>query len=325
MPTLRSGLLQATGLFSLLGQGLSAPRPLTRASSPPWTNPIVDGWYADPDGIKFGDTYWMYATVSTAFGNQTGFDAFSSKDLAEWTVHKDVFSVNDATWATGSLWAPCTIERDGKYWFYYTANDPTQNEGNAGVGVGVADSPGGPFLDATDTPLIARPMQGANAMDTQVYIDSDGHFYLLWGGTRSLIQPLNDDMISLGTWPDGSSDPIDITPNEGFVEGSFMLKRSGTYYFMWSEGGYGEPDYRAAYAMSESLTGPFERIGLILSKDDVVADGPGHHSVFKDDDGEYYIAYHRRIIGDDAPDHRVVAIDNFEFNEDGTIRPVVMT
>ena len=62
---------------------------------------------------------------------------------------------------------------------------------------------------------------------------------------------------------------------QGFGEGSFMLKRAGVYYFMWSEGGYGTPDYRVAYAMSESLLGPFDRIGLVLSKDGVVADGPG--------------------------------------------------
>ena len=23
-------------------------------------NPIVEGWYADPEGIVFGDEYWIY-------------------------------------------------------------------------------------------------------------------------------------------------------------------------------------------------------------------------------------------------------------------------
>jgi len=289
-------------------------------------NPINDdGWYADPDGLKFGDTYWVYATISIAFDEQTYFDAFSSPDLATWTKHERVFSAaNGSSWAHDWLWAPCTVERGGRYYFYYTANNPIANEETAGIGVAVADSPAGPFVDLIDRPLVDRHYHGANAMDQQVFFDDDEKTYLIWGGSFANIVPLGDDMASFGTWPDGSSDPVDITPDQGYGEGPFMLKRAGTYYFMWSENGYGDPDYQVAYAMSESITGPFERIGLVLSQDGVVADGPGHHSVFRDGE-DYYIAYHRRIIGDDVADHRVLAVDRFYFNEDGTIRPVVMT
>jgi beta-xylosidase len=328
-----------TSLRGFVGVGLSIlhlapstvfglpPLALSRAlvsKSEPWTNPIVDGWYADPDGVKFGESYWIYATLSIAFDNQTSFDAFESQDLVTWTKHEGVFSADNSAFAKNWLWAPCTVERDGKYYFYYTANNPIDNEGTAGVGVAVADSPGGPFLDLIDHPIVDKHINGADAMDPQVFIDDDGSYYLIWGGTRSNIAPLNADMASLGTWPDGSG-PIEITPNEGYTEGSYMLKREGWYYYMWSEGGYGTPDYRVAYAMSQSITGPFDRIGLILSKDDVVADGPGHHGVISDDDGTYYIVYHRRIIGDSTADNRVLAIDVLSFNPDGTIQPVVMT
>jgi beta-xylosidase len=210
------------------------------------------------------------------------------------------------------------------YYFFYTANNPIDNEGNAGIGVAVADSPGGPFSDLIDHPIVDKHINEANAMDPQVFVDDDGAYYLIWGGSFVNIARLSDDMTSIVPWEDGS-EAKEITPNEGFGEGSFMLKREGIYYFMWSEGGYGTPDYRVAYAMSSSLLGPFERIGLMLSKDEVVADGPGHHSIFQDDDGEYYIVYHRRIIGDDVGDNRVVAIDRVFFHEDGTIEPVVMT
>lgn len=167
-------------------------------------------------------------------------------------------------------------------------------------------------------------VNGANAMDQQVFFDDDEKTYLIWGGSRVNIAPLNEDMVTVEDWEDGSG-PIDISPNEGFGEGSYMMKHNGTYYFMWSEGGYGTPDYRVAYAKSGSITGPFDRIGLILSKDGIVADGPGHHSIFSDGDGQYYIVYHRRIIGDDVADNRVLAVDKFFFNEDGSIKPVVMT
>lgn len=294
-------------------------------------NPIADGWYADPDGLKFGDEYWVYTTISIAFANQTYFDAFSSTDLQTWTHHPRIFDVENgaSAWARTWLWAPCTIERNGVYYFYYTANNPIANEVTAGIGVAAASTPGGPFFDISDTPVVSTHIHGADAMDQQVFVDDDGKYYLVWGGSGANIAPLNDDMASLSSWPDGGG-PKDITPDQGYGEGPFLMKHSGTYYFMWSENGYGTPDYQVAYAMSDSITGPFNRIGVILSKDGVVADGPGHHSVFQDGvngHGQpvYYIAYHRRILGDTEADHRVIAVDEFHFNDDGSIQPVVMT
>jgi hypothetical protein len=40
---------------------------------------------------------------------------------------------------------------------------------------------------------------------------------------------------------------------------------------------------------------------------------------------EWYIAYHRRPLNDKDGHHREMAIDRLYFNDDGTIRPVVMT
>ncbi|KAH7030638.1 family 43 glycoside hydrolase [Microdochium trichocladiopsis] len=295
-------------------------------------NPIDPGWYADPDAIKTSNgTYFIYATLSIAFDSQTTFDAFSASSLAgPWTKHPAVFDPvagGGSAWANRWLWAPCTVERDGKFWFYYTANDPIDYEDTAGIGVAVSDSPAGPFVDAIDRPLIGKRYGGANAMDQQAFRDpGDGKWYLIWGGSFTRIVPLGDDMASIAPWDDdGSTEPRDITPNEGFGEGSYMLKRGGWYYLMWSEGGYGTPDYRVAYARSESLLGPFVRIGLILDKgDSSVADGPGHHSIIKEGEDEYYIVYHRRILGDTVADHRVLAVDRLVFDEDGWIEPVVM-
>ena len=50
-------------------------------------NPIFEGWYADPEGVIFGDTYWVYPTWSKPFKEQLHFDCFSSKDLVTWTKH----------------------------------------------------------------------------------------------------------------------------------------------------------------------------------------------------------------------------------------------
>ena len=37
-------------------------------------NPVFPGWYADPEGIVFGDEYWIYPTYSAPYDEQTFMD-----------------------------------------------------------------------------------------------------------------------------------------------------------------------------------------------------------------------------------------------------------
>jgi beta-xylosidase len=109
-----------------------------------------------------------------------------------------------------------------------------------------------------------------------------------------------------------------------------MLKRGGKYYFMWSEGGWTGPNYSVAYAVADSVMGPFKRVGKILQQDPAVATGAGHHSVIKvpgreGKNDEYVIVYHRRPLGETDGNHRVVCIDKLEFDEQGLIKPVGIT
>ena len=62
-------------------------------------NPIFEGWYADPEGIIYGDTYWVFPTWSDAYEKQTYFDCFSSKDLVNWTKHSSVLDTSAVKWA----------------------------------------------------------------------------------------------------------------------------------------------------------------------------------------------------------------------------------
>src|SRR3546814_5161854 len=65
---------------------------------------------------------------------------------------------------------------------------------------------------------------------------------------------------------------LPISP-PGYVEGSFLVKRKGVYYLMWSEGGGTGPDYSVAYAMGPSPIGPFKPMGKILQQDFEIARG----------------------------------------------------
>ena len=69
----------------------------------------------------------------------------------------------------------------------------------------------------------------------------------------------------LPSLPDGTLYK-EITP-EHYVEGPYMFMRNNKYYFMWSEGGWTGPDYKVAYAISDSPFGPFNRLATVLQQD----------------------------------------------------------
>jgi beta-xylosidase len=135
---------------------------------------------------------------------------------------------------------------------------------------------------------------------------------------------LKADFTGLEPHPDGTVFK-EITP-EKYVEGPFMFRRNGKVYFMWSEGGWGGPNYSVAYAIADSVTGPFKRVGKVLQQDPKVATGAGHHSVIHDAKVDlWYMVYHRRPLGERDANHRVTCIDRMYFDEQGLIKPVVIT
>ncbi len=287
-------------------------------------NPVFEGWYADPEGVVYDDTYWIYPTWSDEYERQTFIDCFSSKDLVEWTRHHAVIDTTEVKWANKCMWAPAALRKDGKYYIFFGANDVHQGE-VGGIGVGVSTRPDGPFRDHIGKPLINDIVNGAQPIDQFVFLDDDGTYYMYYGGWGHCnIVKLSDDFKSLVPFPDGETYK-EVTP-ENYVEGPFMFKRDGKYYFMWSEGGWGGPDYCVAYAIADSPFGPFKRVGKILQQDPEIATGAGHHSVIQvPDTDEYYIVYHRRPAGETARDFRVTCVDRMTFDKDGHINPVKMT
>jgi len=288
-------------------------------------NPVIPGWYADPEAHVFAGAYWIFPTTSAPYDQQTVMDAFSSTDLVTWTKHPRILDLGDVTWGKRALWAPSVVEKDGWYYLFFSANDIQSDDEVGGIGIARARSPEGPFEDYLGRPLIGRFHNGAQPIDPFVFRDEDGSWYMTYGGWRHCnIARLNDDFTGFVPFDDGSSFR-EITP-QGYVEGSFMLMKDGRYYFMWSEGGWTGPDYAVAYAMASSPTGPFQRIGRILEQDPTVATGAGHHSVLHAPGTDrWYIVYHRRPLGETDRNHRVVSIDVLRFERDGRIAPVRIT
>lgn len=299
-------------------------------------NPLFPGWYADPEGIVFGDKYWIYPTYSARYEDQVFLDAFSSADLVKWQKHDRILDTSIIKWAKQAMWAPSVIQNDKKYYLFFSANDVQRPEragwdpGNTinhtgGIGVAIADSPAGPFKDLLGKPLIGDFHNDAQPIDQFVFRDVDNSCYMFYGGWGHCNQAiLNEDFTGFKPWSDGQLFR-EITP-EGYVEGPFMFNRRGKYYFMWSEGGWGNDTYKVAYAISDKVTGPFRKMGIILESDKKIATGAGHNSVINTPGTDnYFIIYHRRPIPNEGRDHRVTCIEKLEFNADGTIKPVIMT
>ncbi|MDY9919027.1 MAG: glycoside hydrolase family 43 protein [Proteiniphilum sp.] len=288
-------------------------------------NPIFEGWYADPEAIVYDDQYWIFPTYSDLYEKQVFFDCFSSPDLVNWTKHENILDTAEVKWAKIAMWAPGVIEKDGKYYFFFAANDIQNEDETGGIGVAVSDRPEGPYKDLLGKPLINEIVNGAQPIDQFVYKENDSTYYMFYGGWRHCnVVLLNNDFTGIRPFPDGELYK-EVTP-QNYVEGPFMFKKDGKYYFMWSEGGWGGPDYKVAYAIADNPLGPFERIGTILEQDPEIATGAGHHSIIhnpKSDD--WYIVYHRRPEPNIHRDHRVTCIDKMEFDENGYIKPVEMT
>lgn len=290
-------------------------------------NPVLDGYYADPDILYSENTgkFYIYPTSDGYLGwSGTYFKVFSSDNLVDWTDEGVILDLKtDVQWADRNAWAPCIIERkiDGqyKYFFYFTAAQK--------IGVSVSDSPTGPFKDIGKPLIDSYPpgVTGGQHIDPDVFRDpKTGKYYLYWGNGYMAVAELNDDMISI------KPDTIKVmTPDRTFREGIHVLYRNGKYYFLWSQDDTRSENYRVRYAISDSPTGPLEipRNNLVIAKDpEIGIYGTGHNSTIQiPGRDEWYIVYHRFTVprgitmGSDAGFHRETCIDKLEFDADGCI------
>ncbi len=296
-------------------------------------NPALEGYYADPDILYSNKTkkYYIYPT-SDGFDSWSGtyFKTFSSDNLVDWKDEGVILDLpKDVSWADRNAWAPCIVEKKikgkYKYFYYFTAAQK--------IGVAVSDNPNGPFIDSGKALVSTKPegVKGGQVIDPDVFTDpKSGKSYLYWGNGFMAVAELNADMISIK--PENIKT---IQVDKTFREGTYVIYRKGTYYFMWSEDDTRSPNYKVRYGTSKSPLGPIE-----IPANNVVIQGipeqgiyaTGHNSVLQiPNKDEWYLVYHRFSyptgikMGRAGGFHREVCIDKLEFNADGTIKQVTPT
>lgn len=192
----------------------------------------------DPDVQVWDGVVWMYCSQdrnvdSTKhkrhYDAMDGYHAFSSKDMINWTDHGEIIHSSDVPWAWekgGFLWAPGSARKDGKYFLYY----PIKNkEGKWRIGVAIGDSPPGPFKDT------GRPLEGLTGIDPKILIDDDGEAYIY--NNPGVVAKLKPNMIETAEEPRLIEyAPKEIMENDTlkFLEGAYMHKKDGVYYFSYT-------------------------------------------------------------------------------------------
>lgn len=260
---------------------------------------------SNPLPIKFGDPFLLHSSDGKYYMYGTsledGFEAFVSSDLMQWEPCGQVYKGGSpGQWNVDCFWAPEVYERNGKFYMFYSANsrnNPTDEEENFKIGVAVADSASGPFMDLYDHPIYNPEYP---IIDANVYFDDEnGKAYLYY--SRCCYKHPVESEIAARAAADGDFDAIEeswvygvelkpdfsgvigepvlllapptklgdrqaewesrsVTHKEvgrRWTEGSFLFKDNDTYYIMYSANSYQGAYYAVGYATSKSPLGPF--------------------------------------------------------------------
>ncbi len=291
-----------------------------------YLNPVDDRPFADPFVLKYCGEYWAYCTGAWRDGRWFG--VLRSRDLARWEEVGGAMEPLPGAWPC--LWAPEVSLHGGRFYLYYSCGD----EATMQIRVAVAEHPAGPFRDSGRR-LTAEPF----AIDPHVFADEDGARYLFYAtdflehshvGTGTVCDRMRDPFTLAGrptpvTRPRYDwqvFDPARIAKGGvrwHTIEGSFVLKRKGRYYQMFSGGNWQNLSYGVSYAATEQIgrddeweqAADGQAVLPILRTIPGQVIGPGHNSAVRGPDNrELYCVYHRW-----APDGsaRLMAIDPLDW------------
>ena len=341
----RTRLLRATAggtALATIAALLLAALPVAPAAAAT-ENPIIgDGsvYSADPATLVVDDTLYIFAGRDEAGPEVNDFimnewQAFSTSDVdgGSWEHYPSLMRPEEVfEWATpGRAYAGQVVEgTDGRFYWYVPVHEAASTSPDKfGIGVAVADSPLGPWVDYAGGPIVSQSILGNDAhnIDPTVLVD-DGRVWMYWGSFGRLMSTeLAADMKTL------IGSPTTITSGvTGFFEAAWLFERNGTYYLAYSANNAGPTsectpaNYHAciAYSTAASPTGPWTFQGRILAP---VSSTTSHPAIteFK---GEWFIAYHTADAEGGNHFRRSVAIDRLEWDDSTTparILPVTTT
>jgi beta-xylosidase len=290
------------GMMAILGSSCTEQESLTLT----YTNPVWEGYLADPQVLFANGFYYAYGTGQTEEGLQ--FPVLKSSDFVNWEFVGGALSpLTDPKLEL--YWAPEVIEHGGKYYLYYA--------GDMKMRVAVSDKPEGPFKDSG----VSLFPEMDFSIDGHPFHDPvSGMWYLFFArdyfdqrpGTALSVVQLGKDMLStqgpvytvmraFADWQiyERNRTLYDrLWPAWYTVEGPTVIYKEGRYYCFYSGGNWQTPGYGVGCGISDTVTGPYRdpwsrQAACVLSTIPGKLIGPGHNSVIVGPDQEtYFIVYH---------------------------------
>lgn len=312
-------------------------------------NPIVQTCYtADPAPMVDGDTLYVYIDRDEGpdWYVMNEYRVYSTTDMVNWTDHGAVMPLSTFTWSgKDTAWASQCIKNptNGKYYWFICCDQNTG--GGKAIGVAEGDSPIGPFKDRLRKPLVNG---GWGYIDPSPFIDDDGTAYLVFGNPGCFIVKLSPKLLAYsktwtiegnhvrkeqdGVWEflqdeNSFGGPKDIPAGMSnsdfkdlYEEGPWLMKRGDLYYLMYAAGGVPE---HISYSTSDKPTGPWTYRGQIMRQQNTGSFT--NHSGIATFKGHNYFFYHTGWLPGGGGFTRSVAVEEFEYNADGTIPEIQAT
>ena len=293
-------------------------------------NPIITTAYTpDPAPFAHGDILYMFTghdEDDATYFKMKDWMLYSTEDMVNWTYLGTPVSTETFDWAYQGdrAWASQAVERDGRWYWYVCLTEAATNAD--ALAVAVADHPQGPYKDAIGGPLAT----GWSFIDPTVFIDHDGSAYLFWGNKGCWYGKLGNDMVSFENGYQevpGFHDPECFGPASmkmnwakgreemmvGYEEGPWVSRRGDIYYMTYPAGGVPE---HMAYSTAPSVDGPWTYRGRIMDEAQNAFTIHGGEVEFK---GRHYIFYHNGALPNGGGFHRSACVEEFTYNQDGTI------
>ncbi len=272
-----------------------APAAIPTPGPGQFANPVIRRDFPDPDSLRVGDVYYVYATNARGVNVQ----AARSADLVRWEWLGDALPALPGWARRGFTWAPEVTAAPRGYVMYFTARHA--GSGRQCIGAAVSTAPEGPFAPAGDRPLVCQLDEGGS-IDASSFTDEDGTRYVLWKNdgnccgvdTWIYIQRAAADGLSL------EGEAVRLIRGEpgwegGLVEAPTLWKRGGRYFLFYSANRYAGAQYAVGYATAENPTGPYRKAPgplLATSTKHGPVIGPGGQDVVATGDGRTWLLYH---------------------------------
>ena len=305
-------------------------------------NPFVQTWFtSDPAPMVHNNRMYVYTGHDedrADFFWMQEWRVYSTDDMANWTDHGSPLALESFSWADDRAWASQCIERNGKFYWYICAHSKISN--GMAIGVAVSDSPTGPFRDAIGKPLFENGSW--DHIDPTVLIDDDQQAWLMWGNPRVYYLKLKPDMVSyegevgkLSMTEQGFGAPPmnerekDKKYKDSYVEGPWLRKVDSArfkvedtkrYQLLYAAGGVPE---HISYSTAPSPTGPWTYAGEIMPLCDTGSFT--NHCGVADYKGHSYFFYHTGKLPGGGGFGRSVAVEEFQYNDDGSFPTIMPT